>query len=281
MIRPSAFGFNPETAQSNAFQKNLDIEGAPKLAVSEFDAFVETLRSQGVIVEVFQDRDSPAKPDAVFPNNWVSFHEGGKAIVYPMANPSRQSEVDFEIIRNLGYEVELDLRQIAAGKALEGTGSLVLDRRNKIAYACISPRTDEVLLSAFSTATGFEIVPFTAFSEGKAIYHTNVVMAVGENTLVACVECITDPTLLKKHAELTHKQLLEISPKQMAQFAGNLLQLRGSEGLLWILSASAMNSLTEVQKAALSHDSKLVCSDLTTIETLGGGSARCMIAELF
>ena len=281
MIRPAAFGFNPETAKSNSFQQNREILGATSRAVDEFDGFVSALRDVGIQVEVAQDIAEPPKPDAVFPNNWVSFHEGSRAVLYPMANPSRQAEVRPEIVAQLGYEVALDLRSGAEGRALEGTGSMVLDRANNVGYACLSPRTDCNLLAEFSKAMGISIIPFYASYQGEEIYHTNVVMSVGEENVVVCLEIVTDPETLSQQLNNSGKTILEISASQMANFAGNLLLLKGSSGPVWAMSQTARNAFDSGQLKRLESEAQIVSANISTIETLGGGSARCMIAELF
>ncbi|MBS1717963.1 MAG: amidinotransferase [Armatimonadetes bacterium] len=275
MIRPASFGFNPETAASNTFQQNTHDVNASDTARQEFDQAVITLTQAGVQVEVIEDTSEPPKPDAVFPNNWVSFHPGGRAILYPMANPSRQAEVRPEILQQLGYQVALDLRQVAHGKALEGTGSLVFDHQDKLAYACISPRTDHDLAQLVCEQIGYRLVAFKATHQGQPIYHTNVLMAVGEDLIVICKEvCESLPEL--------HKPVLKISRAQMCAFAGNMLQLRSTSGEnLWVMSETAWTSLTPDQQRQLEQSGKPVAIRIPTIETLGGGSARCMIAELF
>lgn len=280
MIRPAAFGFNPETARSNTFQKNQAIADASELAIEEFEGLTEALASNGIQVEVVQDTSKPAKRDAVFPNNWVSFHEGGRAVLYPMANPSRQAEVRPEIVRDLGYEIFLDLRKGANGKALEGTGSLVLDRVAGIGYACLSPRTDQGLLDRFSEAMGIRIITFRAEAGGSDIYHTNVVMALGERLAVICRDAITEPTAVLNSLRESGKDVLEIDVDQMNQFAGNMLELKGAEGNRWVMSQSAISSLS-LDQLELFLDVGAIAVDIPTIETLGGGSVRCMIAELF
>lgn len=281
MIRPAAFGFNPETAESNTFQQNVQFEDPAGAAVEEFDRFVEQLRGAGIEVNVVQDTPHPPKPDAIFPNNWISFHEGGTAILYPMANPSRQAEVRPEVAEQLGYRVRLDLRSEAHGRALEGTGSIVFDRANRIGYACLSPRTDPDLLQRLAHELDVRMVTFRAKADGRDIYHTNVVMALGEKTAVVCIDAVEDSVELLQTLHAAGKAVLDISTDQMNRYAGNMLQLRGSDGPVWVMSQSALNSLDTRQRNHLENEGLIVAADIRTIETLGGGSARCMIAELF
>jgi hypothetical protein len=293
MIRPAQFGFNEETAGNNAFQINdgtLTPAQVRRKAVAEFDHFVQLLRAAGVHVTVVQDTDYPLKTDAVFPNNWVSFHADGTVITYPMYSAVRRLERREEILNNLTQQFQIANRvQLEAHenreKFLEGTGSMILDRPNRIAYACISPRTDEGLLEEFCKLVGFESVVFMAVDGGKPIYHTNVMMALGETFVVICLETIQNQTerdwLLQKFAE-TQKEVIEISLAQMMAFAGNMLQVknRNDEPIL-VMSEQAYKSLNSNQLRLLNRHTNLLYAPLYTIERYGGGSARCMMAEIF
>lgn len=280
MIRPANFGFNTETAESNTFQVRAEIADLAAKTQAEFDGAVEELRAAGVKVEVVEDTPSPIKPDAVFPNNWVSFHPGNQAILYPMATPNRRAEVRPEIVEKLGYKVILDLS--GSDRACEGTGSLVFDHHAKFAYACLSPRTDEAHAREVCDLLGYDLVLYEAFSNDAPIYHTNVVMAVGEELVVLCAEACIDPSPVVQAIRTSEKELLTISASQMNSFAGNMLQLRtAAKEPLWVMSETAWRALDRPQQMQISQTGRPVPLDISTIETIGGGSARCMIAELF
>lgn len=282
MVRPAAFGFNPETAPTNAFQVDGAVGNPSAQALEEFDRYTRSLREAGVIVEIADDTAFPKKPDAVFPNNWVSFHPGGMAVLYPMAAESRRNEVRPELLEALGLKVALDLRVQADDKSLEGTGSLVLDRVNRLAYACISPRTDARLVESFCRNLDFTPVLFNAFMDGKAIYHTNVLLSIGERTAIVCKELIDESSFVLSSLQTSGKRVLEVSRMQVTQFACNALQLRGAgDTRFWTMSARAWSALDMNQKERLQEEGEIVTSDLSTIERLSGGSARCMIAEIF
>lgn len=291
MIRPANFGFNEETAASNAFQKKLvsedDISGQ---AQQEFDRMVNLLRADGVDVMVIDDTAEPHKPDSIFPNNWVSFHDGGNIFLYPMQAENRRLERREDIIAKLEdrFKVKhvIDLSRFELDdKFLEGTGSMVLDRENKIVYACISPRTDREVLGLFCEEEGYRPITFDAVDEkGRAIYHTNVLMCLGSSFAVICMDCIANPhekIMVKESLLSTHKEIIEISFEQMNQFAGNMLEVKSKSGeSLVVMSRAAFNSLNDDQKATLQKYGKLLYTDITTIEAVGGGSARCMMAEV-
>lgn len=294
MIRPAVFGANPETAATNAFQRGAEGSAAELLARAraEFDGLVAALRKHGVEVLVLEDSAEPPKPDAVFPNNWVTFHSDGRVVLYPMLVPSRRAEVRAGLLDELarlglrGTRRLLDLRGEARGEALEGTGSLVLDRVQRVAYACRSPRTSERLLARFCAELGYEALAFDAVdARGTAIYHTNVMMALGEGFALLCAEAIPDAEerrrVVARLAASGH-EVVAITLGQMEEFAGNALALRarGGERLL-VLSARARRALRGEQVAALERHATLVTAELATIEACGGGSARCMIAEVF
>lgn len=294
MVRPSRFWANPETSASNAFQRSVtaDADELVRRARREFDALVQVLRASDVEVEVIEDLPQPARPDAVFPNNWVSFHADGTAVLYPLLAPSRRAEVRLEILDELERRKRwkpgrrLDLRLgTAEGNFLEGTGSLVLDRAHRVAYACRSPRTSPALLARFARELGYETLAFDAAdAHGIAIYHTNVMMSVGTGVAVLCSEVIGDEQQRRAVVERltsTGHELVELRASQMAEFAGNVLEVRARSGEpLLVLSARARRAYRPEQLSVLERHARLVSADLATIETCGGGSARCMLAEI-
>jgi hypothetical protein len=291
MIRPVNFGFNEQTAGSNAFQNRDDNNSAVQAkALQEFDGFVKTLRENGVNVTVIDDTNEPHTPDSIFPNNWVSFHADGNIFLYPMQAENRRLERREDIISELKDNYKLnrieDLSRFELqDKFLEGTGSMVLDRENKIAYAGLSPRTDKEVLALFCKETGYKAITFDAFDEhSKAIYHTNVLMGIGSKFAVVCLDSITNKQEQDEVIEsfkTTHKEIIPISFDQMNHFAGNLLEVKSKTGeTLIVMSQTAFNSFNEQQKASLSTYGKLVYADINTIEKVGGGSARCMMAEV-
>jgi hypothetical protein len=292
MIRPVNFGFNEETAVSNAFQKKQSGKADVNvLAQQEFDGMVQTLCVNGVDVIVVDDTVEPHKPDAIFPNNWVSFHDDGTVFLYPMQAENRRLERREDIISRLENQFSvkhiIDLSRFELEhKFLEGTGSVVHDRQNKIAYACISPRTDREVLDVFCEQMGYKALTFDAADEkGQAIYHTNVLMCLGSQFAVICLDCISNPherIIVRESLIVTEKKIIEISFEQMNQFAGNMLEVKNKAGeTLIVMSQSAYNSLFEDQKNMLKQFGKLVCADISTIESVGGGSARCMMAEVY
>jgi len=291
MIRPVAFGFNVQTAGSNAFQKqDADQQAVQKKAKQEFDGFVQVLRDNGVSVTVIDDTIEPHTPDSIFPNNWVSFHDNGDIFLYPMQAENRRLERREDIIRQLednfkaNHVIDLS-RYEAKNQFLEGTGSMVLDRENKIAYACLSPRTNAEVLKAFCDYIGYQAITFDAFDQNEqAIYHTNVLMAVGSKFAVICLDSIinsTEKEAVIRSLKSTGKEIIDITFDQMNHFAGNMLEVKNNLGeTLVVMSQSAFTSLTEEQKTTLEKYGKLVYADINTIETNGGGSARCMMAEV-
>lgn len=288
LIRPAAFGFNEETAPSNSFQQSrLRNQEA---ALEEFDAFARNLSRCEIPVEIFHDTALPLKPDAIFPNNWFSTHENGVIILYPMLAPNRRKEKRTDIIDTLkkryGYRTVHDLSAFETqGKFLEGTGSLVFDHACNIAYACLSPRTDKDALLESCAFTGCIPFPFRAFDRNqKPIYHTNVVMAIGENIAVLCPDAIAEKerSAVRRMLELSGKTILAVSLPQLESFAGNMLFVKNKTLKNFvILSESAWRSLDNDQQKLLSEHAEPVISPLYTIEKTGGGSARCMIAEVF
>ena len=291
MIRPVSFGFNEQTADSNAFQnRDADQQAVQDKALAEFDGFVNTLKENGVSVIVVDDTPQPHTPDSIFPNNWVSFHADGNVFLYPMQAENRRLERREDIISKLEdtFKVAhvIDLSRFEAeNKFLEGTGSMVLDRENKIANACLSPRTDQEVLKLFGEQAGYQIISFEAAdANGKAIYHTNVLMCIGSRFAVICADSIPNPhekVVVLESLRSTQKEVIAISFDQMNRFAGNMLEVKNAKGeTLIVMSQNAYQALDEEQRPALEKYGKLVYADINTIETNGGGSARCMMAEV-
>jgi len=291
MIRPVNFVFNEQTAGSNAFQnRNAEQQRVQYKALQEFDNLVNVLRENGVDVIVIDDTAEPHTPDSIFPNNWVSFHNDGTVFLYPMMAENRRLERREDIIMQLEDEFKvkhvIDLSHFEhENKFLEGTGSMVLDRENKIAYACLSPRTNKEVLEEFCRDSGYKSVLFHAVDQnGMDIYHTNVLMCIGSSYAVICLNSIKDEAEKQNvidSLQSTKKQIVDISFDQMNHFAGNMLEVQNNSGeSLLVMSKSAWDSLNYEQKAILSSFSKPVYSDISTIENNGGGSARCMMAEV-
>lgn len=289
LVRPANFRFNEETQASNVFQKKSDDDPATvkQKASAEFDAFAEALKSRGVNVFVFDDTTEPAKTDAVFPNNWISLHADGTVVLYPMLSANRRLERRSDIIESLEEKFEItniiDLTAHESGdRFLEGTGSIVFDHENKIAYASLSPRTDRGLFVQLCEELKYSPVTFTARGQdGSVIYHTNVMMCVGERFAVVCLESITDAyerSIISDKLLSTGHEITDITFDQMSSFAGNMLALDND---LLVMSQSAFASLTGKQKLTLEKYCELLPLAIPTIETVGGGSARCMIAEIF
>lgn len=292
MIRPARFGANPETAPSNRFQQGGTVQDAPLAAQREFDGLAARLADAGVAVHVVDDRPEPAKPDACFPNNWVSFHDDGSVVLYPLLAASRRPERRddaIDVLRNAGYRIArtVDLTGWEErGEFLEGTGSLVLDRCHRIAYACWSPRTTPAALADFAARLGYRVVSFDAHGPGdQAIYHTNVMMAIGGRFAVLCADAIADQgqrAMVLRELEQSGHEPVIISVAQMNGFAGNLLALSAGDGRpLIAMSDAAWNCLTTREKHALERQGAIVTAPIPTIERHGGGSVRCMIAEVF
>jgi hypothetical protein len=294
MVRPAHFGFNEETAANNAFQVNdqslsqFEIQEKAKV---EFDAFVVKLRAAGINVIVVEDTSEPLTPDAVFPNNWVTFHQDGLIITYPMYASKRRLERREDVLNDLSksYTISNHVRMEgyeAENRFLEGTGSMILDRPNRLVYACLSPRTDPELLEEFGQITGYTPVVFHAVDEqGQDIYHTNVMMAMGESFVVIVMDSINNP---QEKADLlalfkvTEKEVIDLSLEQMQSFAGNMLQVRNTTGQTFlVMSTQAYEALRQEQIAQIEKHTRILHSPIKTIETYGGGSARCMMAEVF
>ena len=300
MVRPVRFAFNEETAGNNAFQQKTENEAAAerirKQAVQEFDDYRQLLESEGITVTVLTDTPEPFTPDSIFPNNCFSTHletVDGKPlrtlVLYPMYAENRRKERTklMKVLGTLPFDRVIDLTAAEAdGKFLEGTGALVLDREHHTAYACLSPRADAELLKEWGKLLGYKIFAFHAADEaGMAVYHTNVVMHVGTRFAVVCLESVQDAgerAALVAQLQADGKEIVEISMAQMHRFAGNMLEVRGADGgKRLIMSATAKGALTGAQIALLERDVKILSPSLTAIETAGGGSARCMIAELY
>lgn len=294
MVRPVGFRMNEQTAVNNYFQTKIEGNDINELATREFDIFVEKLRSVGVNVIVVDDVPEDDTPDSIFPNNWVSFHEDGQIALYPMFAENRRKERRLQYFAKL-EEAGLKITEIVDYTIaeeddvfLEGTGSLILDREHQKAYCALSPRADEDLLIEFCEDFEFTPVIFNAYqSVGKKrlpIYHTNVMMCIAEEFAVICLDTIDDKKERKnvvKHLKMDNKEIISISEEQMHEFAGNMLQVQGSEKKYLVMSARAHRSLTDDQISRIEKHCEILSSEIQTIETCGGGSARCMIAEVF
>jgi hypothetical protein len=292
MIRPAAFTSNPQTALSNTFQAVAPRSPAiQRRAEREFDAAVTTLENAGIRVHTFSGRTDCDAPDEIFPNNWVSFHADGTVVLYPLLAPNRRFERRASILaaleREHGYRISrvVDLTEHEAeSRYLEGTGSLVLDRVNRLAYACGSPRTDLDALADFADRLDYEPIVFAATdATNRPVYHTNVVMSVGSAFAVVCLRAIADAaarTALVGRLEGSGRSVIDITLEQMHGFAANILELRGRDGAVIALSAHALAALDAPQIDALERHGELVTADIPTIENYGGGSLRCMLAEI-
>lgn len=291
MIRPARFYPNPETAQDNAFQSRADFDAQALAAAarSEFDAAVQTLRDVGVRVHMFEDTAEPEKPDAVFPNNWISTHHDGRVALFPMYSELRRRERRHDIIEELRKTYKItDVIDYSSfeeqGSCLEGTGSLVLDRVNRVAYVSLSNRSNPKVIQRFADDFGYESVTFTSVGlDGQPIYHTNVMMCVGSEFAIVGLAMIPNKPERKQvqaRLEASEKKIVELAPEQVANFAGNAIELNDSTGAkLLVLSTRALRTLDREQRTVLTRHARLVPLELPTIE-LGGGSARCMIATI-
>lgn len=290
MIRPVNFGYNAETAVNNAFQVKSNDDDVQHKALLEFDTFVNVLQQQGIDVTVAEDTHEPFTPDSIFPNNWISFHEDGRILLYPMYAVNRRAERKQTVLNKITQKFSItntiDLSHYEKENIfLEGTGSMVLDREHKIAYACLSPRTNEKVLADFCNHMEYTPALFHATdANGLAIYHTNVMMCIADNYSVICLDAIQDKAERERITALikqTHKEVIDITLQQMNHFAGNMLQVENKQGeKLLVMSTQAFESLTEEQRQKLQSFNPIIHSSLTTIETNGGGSARCMMAEV-
>ncbi len=295
LVRPTRFGFNRETAASNRFQSSRgrrlseQPEDATDRACREFDGLVEALVEHGVEPLIFEDTPSPETPDALFPNNWISVHRDGSLVLYPMLAANRRAERRRDIVasieRDFKIERVLDLSpHEAENRFLEGTGSFVLDRRFGRAFACHSPRTDAQLFTDFCRELGYEAHLFRAVDKDRApIYHTNVMLSVGRGFAVVALDAIEDETQRAALARTLEegRRLIPLTHSQMKSFAANILELDSSRGPVIALSTRALAALTKPQLAQLEACATLVAAPLDTIETIGGGGCRCMIAEIF
>jgi hypothetical protein len=305
MIRPVAFRMNEQTAVNNYYQKVLDglsPETVNAKAQQEFDTFVNKLRKVGVNVIVVEDTIEPNTPDSIFPNNWISFHENGDVVLYPMFAENRRAERRediLDILEDEGFEINQIMDYTSAeedGIFLEGTGSLLLDRENGKAYCALSPRADEELMIEFCEDFEFTPVLFEAFQtvnlpdgkaggERKLMYHTNVMMCLGDTFAVICADCIDDKKERKMVLDSLRgddKEVILITEEQVNNFAGNMLEVKGkNDKRFLVMSESAFKSLTKKQIAQLEAHVEIIHSSLNTIEACGGGSARCMMAEIF
>lgn len=295
MIEPIAFGYNAETAENNYFQieqKEADIQ---EKALAEFTSFVAQLRAKGITVISIKDTLDPHTPDSIFPNNWVSFHNDGNVVLYPMFASNRRVERREDIIDTIaeqGFVVnEIDDWSFSEtqGKFLEGTGSMIFDHDNRLAYGSVSLRLDEQVFREFCTKYNFTPIVFHSYQtvgdERLPIYHTNVMMCVADRFVVICLDCIDSDLERSKVIEtikISGKEIIEITEEQMQQFAGNMLQVQNKEGEPYlVMSQTAYQSLTEQQITSIEQYNEIIYANLTTIETNGGGSARCMLAEVF
>lgn len=293
LVKPAHFAYNEQTASSNAFQnaEMVDTDSVQEKALLEFEGLASTLRSIGVEVIEIEDSEFPVTPDAVFPNNWLSLHEDGTIVLYPMCAPNRRLERRKDILDRLGdkYSIKevIDLSHSEEqGQFLEGTGSIVFDHLSKVAYACISQRTDRSLFENLCKRLNYRPICFIAVdSTGKAIYHTNVMMCIGTGFAVICAESIPSQEQRKRvQHELVNsgREIVEISLAQMARFAGNMLEMETGKGeRALVLSKTAFDSLSARQKAVLAQYCELLPIGIPTIEQAGGGSVRCMMAEVF
>ena len=298
MIRPKHFNFNHETAKNNHFQKEekrLKNKEILENAVSEFEELVKKIKQKNIKVEVFEDREDVITTDSIFPNNWISLHKDGKIYLYPMFSEIRRKEKRIDLInyyKDEGYLINetIDLGKYEKeNKFLEGTGSMVLDRENKLCYAAISERTSREVLNKFCETSGYEAIAFKSYqtfeNKRKEIYHTNVMMCIADKYVIICLDSIDNiderKSVIKKLIE-SKKEIIEINEKQCNNFAGNMLQVKNNQNKKFlIMSKSAYDSLSKEQLKLITSYNEIIYSSLDTIEKLGGGSARCMITENF
>ena len=296
MVRPVRFRMNEQTVVNNYFQEEMDLKNDEinRQAQQEFDVLVEKLRTVGVKVIVVDDIYEQNTPDSIFPNNWITFHQNGDIAIYPMFAENRRRERREDILDKVeaeGFDIENVYDYTDAEKEnifLEGTGAMVLDRVNRKAYCALSPRADEELFIEFCEDFEYTPVIFKAYqqvnNEQLPIYHTNVMMALGVDFAVVCLDTITDKSERKNllhHLKEDKKEVINITPKQMEQYAGNMLQVQGKDSTYLVMSDAAYNSLTPEQRETIEKHTAIIHSNLETIETCGGGSARCMLAEVF
>ncbi|HUH25987.1 MAG TPA: arginine deiminase-related protein [Flavobacterium sp.] len=298
MIRPVQFRMNEQTAVNNYYQKKLEgltPENANQKAQQEFDGFVERLRSVGVNVVVVDDTKDTDTPDSIFPNNWISFHEDGQVVLYPMfaenRRPERREDI-LDLLEEQGFIID-EINDYTSAEEdeifLEGTGSMILDRTNAKVYAALSPRADEELIIEFCEDTDMHPVIFEAYQtvngQRLPIYHTNVMMSIAETFVIICADCIDDKQerkLVVNHLKEDGKEIIYITEDQVSHFAGNMLQVAGKDGQLYmVMSTQAFESLEDKQIKAIEKHCAILHAPLYTIEACGGGSARCMLAEVF
>jgi len=286
MVRPANFGFNEETAASNKFQNTEEIQDAPSKALQEFDAMVEKLRSADIDVRIFEDTPNPVKPDAVFPNNWISLHPDGRSVLYPMEAPNRRIERRLEVLaltQKHSPDALLDFTAFEnQDKFLEGTGSIIFDYYTKTAYCAESSRSDVAVFERVCEKLDFRPISFDARDiNGFQIYHTNVLLSIGDNIIVWCSACVENPierAMVQSALRDTNRIFIEISFQQMANFAANCLEVNDKNGHpVLILSDTAYAALQPEQLALIRSRVKIVSVNIPTIETLGGGSARYML----
>jgi hypothetical protein len=294
MIRPTRFQSNPQTAESNAFQTDPDLPPAEqqRAALQEFERLASALRDAGIEVIVFDDTREPHTPDSVFPNNWVSFHADGTVVLYPMEAENRRGERRPEIIERLDTELGFQVRELLDlsqhekdGHFLEGTGSMVLDRVNRIAYACLSSRTHLDVLGDFAQRMDYDVVAFEAVDrQGVPIYHTNVLMSVGAKLAVICDVAITredQRAAVLERLQSTDHDVIRLDFDQLEAFAGNMLELRAADGdPVVAMSRRAWDSLSEEQQEKFEANGRIVKARIDDIEDSAGGSVRCMLAEI-
>ena len=296
MVRPVRFRMNEQTVVNNYFQEEMDLKNDEinRQAQQEFDVLVEKLRTVGVKVIVVDDIYEQNTPDSAFPNNWITFHQNGDVAIYPMFAENRRRERREDILDKVeaeGFDIENVYDYTDAEKEnifLEGTGAMVLDRVNRKAYCALSPRADEELFIEFCEDFEYTPVIFKAYqqvnNEQLPIYHTNVMMALGVDFAVVCLDTITDKSERKNllhHLKEDKKEVINITPEQMCQYAGNMLQVQGKNSTYLVMSDAAYNALTPQQIQTIEKHTQILHSNLETIETCGGGSARCMMAEVF
>lgn len=293
MVRPIKFYFNHETAVDNHYQNfnNEDTTEIQKRALKEFDILVEKLLSKGVQVNVIQDTVEPSTPDSIFPNNWFSSHEEGFLFFYPMFAENRRKELEkfreniYTIVAKKSLNIVDYSLKAKDNIFLEGTGSIVLDRKNKKAYCSLSQRSNKNLFEIFCKEINYKPIIFSSFQDKKIIYHTNVMMSIGENRVIICLDSIPEKKErenLINELKKDKKEIIEISLEQVKKFLGNTLELKGKDGKRFIvMSETAYKSLTENQKNMILKDTEIIYSDVSTIEYYGGGSVRCMIGEIF
>lgn len=294
MIEPAAFGFNSQTAANNYFQQKGELSASElkQVALAEFAGMAGQIRSRGISVVVIPDTEEPHTPDAVFPNNWISFHEDKRAVLYPLYAPNRRQERRMDVLEKTGrqdYRITDLTSYESENLFLEGTGSMVLDRVNRVAYAGISERTSKEVLDRFCQSLGYRPVCFHPYQwrNGRLfpVYHTNVMLSVATQYAVVCLDSITDAEergMLEAVLLETGKKIIPITHGQMNAFAGNMLQVENDRGELFaVISDTALQSLTDDQKALLLEYNDLISVAVPVIEKYGGGSVRCMIAELF